>query len=417
MGHPRPARMWSLVPVAALLLYAAVLRAPLVVISPLLPVIRDDLGITAAQAGLLTSIPVLCFGLLTPVASRLLRLVGINHAALYGLAGIIVGSALRSTGGITSAYVGTAIIGAAIAIGNVAVPMLIGRQFRHRAALLTGAYSSTTNIAVAAATALAVPMALWLGWRWAVALGGLVLGLVALAAWIAVYPPGVRGARASVRRRAGLTEPVGRVRITNHRPEEEAHAAPLRRWRVTWLLAAAFAGHTLAYYALTAWLPTILIETQGMTESGAGGAASLFQAGGILGPVIVPAIIAGLGWSTQRVLSIVCACWLVMPVGMLAAGEYWAVWSVVAGAAQGAFFTALFMIVIQRARDIDENRRLSTIVQTAGYSVAAIGPVAVGWLNEATGSWNVVLACVVGVLVVTTVCALTAARDTSAPPA
>lgn len=413
MGPVRATRWWSLVPVAALLLYAAVLRAPLVVTSPLLPSIRADLGMNAAQAGLLTSIPVLCFGLLTPAASRLLRIVGINHGALYGLAGIVLGSVLRSAGGPVHAYVGTAVLGAAIAIGNLSVPMLIGRQFRHRAALLTAGYSSATNVAVTIATALAAPMGLWVGWRWSAAAGGLLLGLAALALWIVVYPPGVRGARESIRRRSGLTEPVGRVSV---REPSEAPTSSLRRWRVTWLLAFAFSGHTLSYYIVTAWLPTILIETRSMTVAGAGVASSLFQAGGILGPIVVPVLAGALRWPILRIISAVCVSWLVMPLGMLLAPAAWVVWSLVAGAGQGAFFTALFMVVIQRARDIDENRRLSATVQTVGYCVAAVGPVAMGWLNEVSGSWNVVLAAVAGVLVATTVCSVLAVRDTSEPP-
>ena len=150
---PRPSRRWwSLVPVAALLAFTAVLRAPIGVVPPLLPLLRTDLGLTAVQAGLLTSIPVLCFGLLTPAASALLRHTGINHGALYCLAGIVGGSVLRSAGGVGAAYAGTVLIGAGITIGNLVVPMLIGRQFQHRAPLLTGAYSGTVNTTVTAAT-------------------------------------------------------------------------------------------------------------------------------------------------------------------------------------------------------------------------------------------------------------------------
>jgi CP family cyanate transporter-like MFS transporter len=401
------------VPVAALLLYAVVLRTPLVVVSPLLPDIRADFGLNAAQAGLFTSVPVLCFGLLTPVASGLLRLVGINHAALYGLAGIIIGSVVRSTGGLGGAFAGTVIIGAAIAIGNLAVPMLIGRQFRDRAALLTAAYSATTNVGVAAATALAAPMALWGDWRWSAAVGGVGFGSLALAVWLWVYPPGVRGARASIQHRAGLDAPVGRVHAKD---AIKVDRSPLLRWRVTWLLATAFCGHTFAYYVITAWLPTMLIETQEMSIPGAGFASSLFQAGGILGPVAVAVTVGALRWPVLRIVTCVCATWLLMPIGMLAAPVAWPVWSLIAGVGQGAFFTALFMIIIQRARDVDENRRLTAVVQTAGYCVAATGPAAMGWLNEISGSWNLVLGAVATALMIMTVASMSTVLNTSEPP-
>jgi len=150
-------RLWRLVPVAALLCFALVLRAPITVIPPLLGPIRADLGIDATTAGLLTSIPVLCFGLLTPVASRILSAIGVNLGGVYCLVGIIVGSVVRSAGDVTAAFAGTVLLGVSMAMGNLAIPMLIGRQFRHRAEMLTGAYVITTNLTVTATTALAVP--------------------------------------------------------------------------------------------------------------------------------------------------------------------------------------------------------------------------------------------------------------------
>ncbi|HET7723128.1 MAG TPA: hypothetical protein VFK68_00705, partial [Propionibacteriaceae bacterium] len=102
---------WRLLPVAALLLFATVLRAPLTVVPPMLGILRTDLGMDAATAGLLTSIPVLCFGLLTPVASRLLSRVGINLGALYCVVGIILATGIRSIGGTWWVFAGTVLLG------------------------------------------------------------------------------------------------------------------------------------------------------------------------------------------------------------------------------------------------------------------------------------------------------------------
>ncbi|MFT4108399.1 MFS transporter, partial [Propionicimonas sp.] len=191
---------------AALLALTLVLRAPVTIVSPLLAQVRADLGLDAAAAGLLTSVPVFCFGLLTPAASRLLRGTGINHGALYCLGAILAGSIVRSSGDVTTAFVGTVLLGIGMTIGNLVVPMLIGRQFRHRAELLSSAYTATVNIAVTATMAAAVPLAAAAGWRWAVALPGVALGTLALLLWLLVYPPGVRGAHPGVRRRAGLPD-------------------------------------------------------------------------------------------------------------------------------------------------------------------------------------------------------------------
>ena len=407
---PRRVRMWRLVPVVALLCFALVLRAPITVIPPLLGPIRADLGIDATTAGLLTSIPVLCFGLLTPVASRILSAIGVNLGGVYCLVGIIVGSVVRSAGDVTAAFAGTVLLGVSMAMGNLAIPMLIGRQFRHRAEMLTGAYVITTNLTVTATTTLAVPTAALLGWRWTAAGSGLLLGLGSLVAWVLVYPPGIQGARAQIRRWAGQREPVA--------AERRSSAPPATRgalWRVTGLLSIAFAGHTFAYYAVTAWLPTALVDLRGMTRAEAGVAASLFQAAGLAGPLLVP-VLAALRWSSVRTVVVIGAAWVLMPAGMLVAPQWWAVWCVFGGLAQAGFFTSVMSVVIRRSRNVDENRRTTAVMQTVGYSVAAIGPVITGWVHQHTGGWAAPFAIVLGVTIVMVAAASFAVRRAPAEP-
>jgi CP family cyanate transporter-like MFS transporter len=392
------------VPVAALLCFALSLRAPITVIPPLLTPVRTDLGIDAATAGLLTSIPVLCFGLLTPVASRVIQRVGINVGGLYCVLGVIAGSILRSVGGVTTAFLGTILLGVFIAIGNLAIPMLIGLQYRHRAELLTGAYAITSNVTVTATTALAVPAAdLW-GWRWTAAGSGVVLGAAALATWLLVYPPGVQGARRWFSRRAGHPDAIS-VRAPAPTRTTKARGS----WRVTALLSAAFAGHTFAYYAVTAWMPTALVDIQHMTRAQAGVAASLFQAAGIAGPLLVP-LMTAFRWSSVRIVVVLGVAWMVMPAGMLVAPQLWGIWSISGGVAQAAFFTAVMSVVIRRSRDIDENRRTTTVMQTVGYSAAAAGPVVAGWVHQHVGGWSAPFGIILGVTVLMLVAATLAVR-------
>jgi CP family cyanate transporter-like MFS transporter len=186
-------------------------------------------------------------------------------------------------------------------------------------------------------------------------------------------------------------------------------------WRVTGLLSIAFAGHTFAYYAVTAWLPTALLDLRGMTRAEAGVAASLFQATGLAGPLLVP-IFAALRWSSVRTVVVIGAAWVVMPAGMLVAPQWWAVWCVFGGLAQAGFFTAVMSVVIRRSRSVDENRRTTAVMQTVGYSVAAIGPVVTGWVHQQTGGWVVPFAIVLGVTVVMVAAASLAVRRAPAEP-
>ncbi|QGF23774.1 CynX/NimT family MFS transporter [Raineyella fluvialis] len=407
----RGARIWGLVPVVALLLMALVLRAPVAVVPPLLPQFQSALHLDTIQAALLTSIPVLCFGLLTPLVSQLVHRIGINHAVSWGLVAVIIGSLVRVEGTIVGLYAGTLLIGLGLTIGNLGMPMLISRQYRHRAALLTGASSATINIAVTLATATAVPVAMVVGWQRSSALWGTIIGGAALVVWLIVYPPGLRGARGVFRRHAGQEAPAQTVRQGRAQLRTAGPGAPLLRSPLAWLLAAAFSGHTLAYYAVTSWLPRALVDLRGLSASSAGVGASIFQAAGIVGPFVTSWLVDGRHWSLTRTALLVGASWAVLPLGIVLAPAGWMAWSLLGGLAQGAFFTLVFVIVVRRTRTVDDNRRLTAMVQTIGYSAAATGPVVMGWVHDHLHAWGPSFLVVLVAVVVMVVTVIGAARD------
>ena len=206
--------------IAAILLYALNLRAPITALAPVVDDVRADLGLTAASVGLLTGIPVLCFALATPFMAVLLGRLGTARVVTVSLVTVLVGTLLRSADGFGTALVGTVLIGVAITAGNVAVPVVIGRDFPGHVPRVTGLYTAALNGGSVLTTTLTAPLAEVIGWRWALASWGL-MAVVALVVWQRAYP-------------GGRPEPVPVVAPT---------AAP-EVWRrpVTWYLAVAFAG-------------------------------------------------------------------------------------------------------------------------------------------------------------------------------
>ncbi|MCI1787980.1 MAG: MFS transporter [Actinomyces sp.] len=399
-------KAWAIVPAVSFLLFTTVLRSPVTAVPPLLERIQGDLGMSNVAAGLLTSIPVLCFGAMTPFASGWLRRTGINLGALNALVLVLAGSLLRSSGTQWAAFAGTAVIGAGITLGNLVAPMVIGRDFRRRAATMTGLYSAAVNVAVWLSTLVAVPLANVVGWRGSAAFWGVIPAMAAGIVWAWVFPARSRSVRASVVRRAGLKAGDDSAL----RLDTPTAGRTVLRSPAAWMMAAAFCGHTFAYYAIAGWLPRILREMEGMSEAGAGAAASVFHLTGIVGPLLVPVMLGALRWPVTRVMGVVCASWLVLPVGLVALPGWWLAWCVVSGIAQGALFTALFTLIIQRSRTVDENRQTSALVQTLGYVVASLGPVVVGWLRDATGGWMLPLAAIALALSAMTVCSQWVAR-------
>ncbi|MGF0117934.1 CynX/NimT family MFS transporter [Promicromonospora sp. Marseille-Q5078] len=379
---------------AALLLVALNLRAPITSLPPVVDEVAAGLGLTPTGVGLLTSVPVLCFALCTPLASVLVARTGPELALGASLAGILAGTMLRSAGSVPAALAGTAVVGIAIAIGNVAVPVVITRDFRRRAAAVTGAYSAMMNLGSTFTTMLTVPLATAFGWQWALAGWG-VLAVAALVAWVPA------GRHLAARGRTDGAPSAARVRPPSARAELAALDPAARRSvrRLVVLLSVAFAGQASGYYAVTAWLPEILHDRLGMSAAGAGSAAAPFQLCAVLGSFIVPAGLAR-GLSSRAVAVLLSAMWLSLPLGLLLAPDLWLLWVGLAGAAQGGNFTAIFTLVAQRSPGIAVARRASAVVQTAGYGCAALAPTVAGAVHEATGGWTAPLVVVAGVLAV-----------------
>jgi CP family cyanate transporter-like MFS transporter len=268
----------------------------------------------------------------------------------------------------------------AITVGNIALPVVIGEDFPTAVGLLTALYTAALNIGSTVTSSL-TPL-LERAWGWRVALAAwAVLGVAAAATW-----------RAASRRRppaaAGEVPGAGAPR-----------GASVWRRPGTWGLTAAFAGQAFGYYGATAWLPTLLVDERGMGLARAGASSSLFQVMAVAGAFCVPLLLR----TTARprlVLWLVCAAWLALPVGLLLAPQAWWLWCAAAGAAQGGGITVVFVAVVARSADADESRRLSAAVQGAGYTLAALGPTAVGAVHDASHGWQWPLVVIAGAIAV-----------------
>lgn len=369
------ARLRRASPWLAILVVAIVtlnLRGPIVVIAPVVDEVRADLGVDAATAGLLTSVPILCFSLLVPLALLVIRRAGVDAAVTATLVGVGIGTVVRSIDGVGWTFAGTVIIGAAITIGNVVLPVVIRRDVpEQRRSLATGVYASAVNVGSAITSLGTAPLAEAFGWRLAI-LAWIVLAAIGLVAWMLYVGP--REAFA----------PAARVPL-------DPNAAPPARGR-TWgsltvlMVCVAFAGQAFSYYAVTAWVPTILRDDTGQGTVAAGASASLFQIAAIIGSMLTPVLLTRIRpLGTFLVLGVL---WSTVPLGLMLAPELWTVWGVLGGAAQGGGFTAVFVVIVSFAVSDKHAAALSGIVQGVAYAVAATAPAALGFAHDATGDWT-----------------------------
>jgi CP family cyanate transporter-like MFS transporter len=373
-----PFREWPfLVAVASV---GLMLRGPVVAVAPIAGTISLDLGLSAAQIGLLTGLPVLCFALLTPFASFLASRTGPRAAVVIAIAGTGLGTIVRSAGGVQAVFVGTILMGAFITVGNVVLPVVIRQRTTSRVGVATGTYAAALNMGSMLTSLATAPLASAFGWQTAL-LFWLVFVLLAGVAWLLVV-------------RKPAAPPAHRI---SERPD--AAVPPPRSVRVaSFLLAIAFAGQSFAYFSITAWLPTLLAEEVGFGPAAAGAGASVFQLVGVAGANPAPALLALIG--RGKTIVVIAALWFVFLVGMIVAPHAWLVWTVVGGLAQSTGISAILTLIVTTSLDERTSRRASALVQGLGYGLGSFGPTLVGGLRDATGGWSVPLMAVMASIVV-----------------
>lgn len=379
--------------ITAIVLLALNMRGPIVAVAPVVDDIRADLQIGSATAGLLTSLPVLCFALATPLVSWVIGRLGLTRGVLAATGVLGLGMVVRSLDGLLTALVGTVLIGTAITLANVAVPVLIGQRLPQQRDTALGIYTAALNVGSMITLSLTVPVADREGWRWALAGWVVLVGIAALVWWRTTR----RWAPVPTAAVAGPEDPAPDVRPWWRRP-------------VVWLLMLGFGGQAFGYYGVTAWLPLILRDQLGLSAVAAGPASSIFQVCAIVGALGVPLLLRR--WAPWWVVAVVAGCWLFVPLGLLLAPALWPLWCGLGGVGQGGGLTVIFALIVRAGRDGEDGRRISAAVQGGGYLVAATGPAVLGGLHELTDGWTVPLVAVLVALLVLVVGGLLGARAT-----
>ncbi|WP_255657647.1 MFS transporter [Actinoplanes sp. L3-i22] len=372
----------------ALVLAAVNLRLAVTSVGPVLTEIRDGLHMSATVAGLLTSVPVLCFASVGLLAPRLARRLGAAPVIAGGLTLLTAGLATRPFAPNSALFVLLSAVSlAGIAVVNVLLPSIVKDRFPTQVGAVTGVYTVALNLGATTAAAATVPLTSGFGdWR-------LGLACWALAAVIAL-PPWLLLAR----ERAATAAPVTGV-------------PPVRvsRQPVAWALAVYFGMQSTSAYVIIGWLPQIYRD--------AGLSAEL--AGVLFATTSLLSVPLGLGLSALagRVRS---QSGIAVGLGLFGIAGYsglWAdpaaapwLWAILLGIVNTAFSLVLTMIAL-RGRTPATVVRLSAFAQGVGYLIAIPGPILIGALHDATGGWKAPLAIMICLMVPQIIAGFFAGRD------
>ena len=418
MTSARPLWRGRALAVIGILLCAFSLRSAVASLSPVVDLIGDDFEVSPAVLGVIGTLPPACFavfGILTPMLERRL---GIERLTVIALGAITVGLIGRGLAADTVGLLaGTAVIFAGVGMANILLPPLVKKFFADRLGVMMTIYTTTMAFSTFLPPLVAVPVADALGWRFSMAMWA-AFALAGVIPWIVMLlRPAVADRRAPGHPVAEETaEPddaeavfaaTGPIATA---PTNLRLFARLARIPLVWALALTFATSSTMAYVSFAWLPSILIDTAGVNAATAGFLLSLWAFIGLPASLIAPVLVVR--FQATRLLFVVGSLTaLTGLVGLMLAPlpELLWLWMTLFGMVGLLFPLALVLISI-RSRTPESAVLLSSFVQSTGYVLAAIFPLLVGILHDATGGWTVPLIAVAAVLVITFPAAIIAGR-------
>ncbi|WP_404430375.1 MFS transporter [Microbacterium lacus] len=365
--------------VLGIVLFAFSLRTAVASLSPVLGQISEDFDLPAAVIGLIGTAPAVCYAIFGIVTPQLERRFGLERLAVAAMAVASVGLIARALAVDAYTLLGsTAIIFAAVGVGNVLLPPLVKKYFPDRIGLMMTIYSTTLAVSTFLPPLVAVPVADATSWRFSLGMWA-VFAVVAMIPWILML----------IRERGG-----DKVDIESANPRVFG-----RLWKLplTWALTVGFLVSGVLAYTSFAWMPRILVDIAEVTPATAGVLLSLFAAMGLPASLLVPVLVVRYN-ATRILFGVAVVAGLSGVAGLLfaPAAAPW-LWMVLLGTAPLLFPLTLVLLGL-RTRTHEGAVALSGFVQSVGYAIVAVFPISIGLLHDATDSWTgplIVLAVVI----------------------
>ncbi len=350
------------------------LRTAITNLPPLFPDLASRLHLSSATLSLLAATPVICFGVASAFAAWLNRRFGEEVTLLAALGVLAAGMLVRGLWPGALLFPGTILAASAIGILNVLLSSLVKRRWPERAGLLVGVYLTALSVGAIASSLLSVPLYHASGGSIAITLG-VWAGPAALA--MLLWLPQLRYRAPGLAERGAVTRSAGHLKVYRY----------ALSWQVMWFMGL----QSLLYYAALSWLPTIF-QDRGTSAVEAGNLLALMGAGNMAAAFFVPA----LAHRSPDQRALVIPSMVLMGLGLVAC--LWApvslaaIWTFLLGLAQGSCLALAIFFMMARAPDPGVAASLSGFAQSVGYLVSSAGPLEVGLLHTATGSWGIPIA-------------------------
>ncbi|APA90911.1 MULTISPECIES: CynX/NimT family MFS transporter [Myroides] len=365
-------KMKKLLMLLGIIFIASNLRAPLTSVGPVISEISKSLALSNTTAGLVTTIPLMAFGFLSSMVPKISRRYGMELVLLGSLILLSIGLVIRPYGSLVTLFLGAALVGIAITVGNVLMPAYIKSNYQKNVGTMMGIYSVAMNLTAALAAGFSISLGKFteMGWK-----GSIGVWLVLSIATILIWLPQVKKKQAIEGSNRGFTE------------EKKVN---MYSSKLAWAVTVFMGVQSLLFYCLAAWLPKVAI-TWGIPKEDAGWLLSYMQFAQ-LPMTFIGAIIASklsnqklLAIGTGVLFAIGIAGLLIFKVNMIA------LWCVLIGTASGLAFSLSMLFFVLRTSSTTQAAELSGMAQSIGYLIAACGPPVFGALFDVTQSWSMSL--------------------------
>ncbi|WP_201547576.1 CynX/NimT family MFS transporter [Psychrobacter sp. Pi2-1] len=376
----------------AMILLATNMRAPIVALGSIAPVVKDALDISEFQIGWLGAVPMLSFAVGALISPTIGKRFGLENTLIAMIGLLTVGMIIRTVIPTWSGFlIGTLLLTLAIGFANTLAAPVIKQRTPQHIPLITGLFSLTMTTAAGIVAGVVLPLSEQVGWQWALG-GWTILGVFAFVIWLFL-----------------------RVRLgsSNHQAVIPAAlgSSDISMWRTTfaWQIAIFMGLQSLLFYTVASFLPSIWVS-KGLSAVSAGQMGSVFQ-------FMAPVSILSLTWLVNRgrpiqalaVFAAVLNVVGILGVSYLSTDLAW-LWSGMMGMGCSAIFTLSMMLFSMRTYTTNQASELSGMAQAVGYVIAFFGPLGTGWLHEMTGSWSMPLFIMLILMIVNVVIAWLVSR-------
>ena len=388
-------RLYQALLVIGVIFVAFNLRPAITSVGPLIGTIRDDIGFANWSVALLTSLPLIAFAIMSPIAPKLANKFSNEMTLVIGLFVLIIGISLRSMSVVFLIFFGTLCIGLGIAICNVLLPGVIKEKFPAKVAIMTSVYTTSMSIFATSASGLSIPLAeeLNLGWQLALLVWA-IPALIGLIIWLIIYKNN---------RKNTFDKQLKFF--------ESKKGSGIWKSNLAWKVALFMGFQSLIFYVTISWLPELLMD-EGMRKATAGYMLSYFQLLGIPISFIIPMIAVKM--KSQRALVLAINLLYIIGISTLLLKPTFAfiIFAItLIGIASSANFALSLSFLAIRAKGAKDAAELSGMAQSIGYLLAAIGPIIIGYVYDITQAWTIPLIILIGITFVIIYVGMGAGQD------